>query len=327
VFCVLVFALPVWSRAGRADPGEPARQERAACLSWAGTARSDCPTAEQTEAAVEAILGHRAFPAGACSIKMTGRTRALEGGGWQADLSFAKSDGEALGDRSLQSRTWRCAALKDPVALVIALMVEAGESEATLQLPAPMPPPESSSEPAVTMGAGASVSSGLLPNTGFGATVDFGWMVGRWLPLRFASTYWFPDSAGRAGYGGQFWAWTGGAGVCPTLVSSTVVEGTLCADVQAGIIHGTGVGLPNAGSPTKPYGEAEVHVRLSFPLWSSLQAFVQLGAAVPWLRPRFVYLDVGEPVYVHRPEALVWSGGVGVALRASGRARASTTSQ
>ncbi|HEX7500905.1 MAG TPA: hypothetical protein VF524_11470, partial [Polyangia bacterium] len=68
--------------------------------------------------------------------------RALEGGGWQADLSFAKSDGEALGDRKLQTPAAGCAALRDPVSLVIALMVEARAAEATLQVPAPEPSAE-----------------------------------------------------------------------------------------------------------------------------------------------------------------------------------------
>src|ERR1035437_8302691 len=54
----LVLALPVLSRAGRAEPGEPAKQATSVYLAWAGGARG-CPTAKQTEAAVEEILGHR----------------------------------------------------------------------------------------------------------------------------------------------------------------------------------------------------------------------------------------------------------------------------
>jgi hypothetical protein len=251
--------------------------------------------------------------------------RALEGGGWQADLSFAKSDGEALGDRRLQTPAAGCATLRDPVSLVIALMVEAREAEATLQVPAPEP----STERTATMAASFSVSSGLLPNLGFGATMDLGLNPAGRLPLRFDSTYWFPDSTVQAGRGGgEFWAWVGGVGVCPTVISREVVEGTVCAGVQAGVVHGTGIGLHPTGSPTRPYGDIDARARLSFPLLRPLLGFVELGVAVPWMRPRFVYSDQSDnsSVEVHRPSAVVFFGGIGVKLRASGGSGASATS-
>jgi hypothetical protein len=250
--------------------------------------------------------------------------RALEGGGWQADLSFAKGDGEALGDRNLQSRVAGCAALQDPVSLVIALMVEAREAEATLQVPAH----ESPAERTAAMAASFRLSSGLLPDLGLGATVDVGWILAGWLPLRFDSTYWFPGSAVQANRGGEFWAWVGGASACPTVFSSTWGEGAVCAGLQLGVIHGAGVGLQDSGSPTRPYGEAQARARLSIPLFWPLSGFIELGIAAPWMRPRFVYLGaVDAPVEVYRPHAVVLFGGVGIELRATRGLQASPPSQ
>jgi hypothetical protein len=235
----------------------------------------------------------------------------LRGGAWQADLSFTKGNGEALGDRKLRSQAPGCAALKDPVSLVIALMVEAKDSGATLEVPSPVP----ATDPGAAMAAGFVLSSGLLPSTGLGARVDVGWRFARWLPIQFDSTFWFPHSTILAGRGGEFWAWTAGAGVCPTVLASAYVAGTVCAGVEAGIIHGTGIGFPYVGSPTRPYGDVEVHARLSFPLWRPLAGFVQFGVAVPWVRPRFVYLDESDTsVEVYRPGAVVLFGGIGIEM-------------
>jgi hypothetical protein len=250
--------------------------------------------------------------------------RVLEDGVWQADLSFARSNGEALGDRRLLSQASSCAALKDPVSLVIALMVEARETETTMRLPAP----SSSTQHGATMATSFSLSSGLLPNVGFGATIDVGWNLGRWLPLHVDSTFWFPNAAVLAGQGGEFWAWAAGAGACPTLVTAANIAGTVCVGAQAGVIHGTGVGLQHTGSPTKPYGDAEARARVSFPRSGPLGVFVQLGVAVPFLRPRFVYLDASSaPVEVYRPQAMILFGGIGMELRAGLETQSSAISQ
>jgi hypothetical protein len=81
------------------------------------------------------------------------------------------------------------------------------------------------------------------------------------------------------------------------------------------------------GSPTKPHGDAEAHVRLALPLFGSLAGFAQLGLAIPWLRPRFVYQDAADaPVEVHRPQAVGILAGVGIELRAGAGTRAVETS-
>jgi len=313
-------ALLASGRASGAEQGAPAERETAVCLAWAPRPGAGCPTAKETETAVAEIVGHRLSSQPSCDIQVNGSMRRLDGGGWEADLSFVKSNGETLGDRTLQSQDARCAALKDPLSLVIALMVEGREAQATLHVPVTQPSQTSVAKSNV-VSANLSVSSGLLPNLGFGATIGFGANLGRWLPLRLDSTYWFPGSSEPAGPGGRFWAWQAGAGLCPAMMKTTTVQGALCAKVEGGAIRGTGLGLDYHESATKPYGAGEAYAMFSFPLFGTLAGFVQFGVAVPWLRPRFVYLDASSsPVEIHRPHAAIVFGGFGVEF-GSGRAR------
>jgi hypothetical protein len=238
--------------------------------------------------------------------------RRLAGGGWEADLRFAKGNGEMLGSRTLQSQDAKCAALKDPVSLVIALMVEASEQQATLRVPAAPP----SRADAILVSASMAASSGLLPSLAFGATAGFGARLGRWLPLQMAGTVWLPRSSDSSGPGGEFWGWQAGAGLCPSVMTTSTVRAAVCVKVAAGAIHGTGLGLDYHHSATRPYGAAEAQAILSFPIVGALAGFVELGVAVPWLRPRFVYhLDsTGASVEVHRPHAVIPIGGIGIEL-------------
>jgi hypothetical protein len=296
---------------GYAEPGESAQQITSVCLSFKENVPG-CPSARQMEAAVEEILGHRVFSVGSCDIQVGGTMRAVAAGGWQANLTFVTSHGEALGSRILQTPAEHCSALNDPVSLVISLMVEAREAEVILKVPAPQPP----SQRTASMAATFSLASGLLPDLAKGATAEVGWNLSKNFLLRLQSTYWFPDVHLREGRGGEFWSWVGGAALCPTVLRSTFAEGSVCAGIQAGIMHGTGVGYNHTGSPNKPYGETTARFRLSFPFLRPLQGFVELGVAVPWLRPSFVYSleTTGALVEVHRPHVLVFFGGIGLEL-------------
>ena len=320
---VLALALSVTSPTARAEPGESAARDTSVCLSFAPGPRG-CPTAKQTEAAVESILGHRASSASPCDVQVRGEIQQVQEGGWQANLSFAKTGGEALGDRTLQSRAASCSALKDPVSLVIALMVERSASSATLQVP----PPEPSTERRSDLSVGLALSSGLLPNLAYGASLEGAVELARWLHVRVGSSFFFPNSTVDAGRGGDFWGWVAGVGVCPKVLGTSALDASICVGGRAGVIHGVGIGMTGfTGSPTKPYGDVETHARLSLPLYGSLAGFAQLGLAIPWLRPRFVYQDAADrPVEVHRPNAVALVAGVGVELRAGAGTRTGATS-
>jgi hypothetical protein len=299
--------------AARAETDESASKKPTACLDM--VAPAGCPSAPETESAVEGVLGRRPFSPASCSIHVTAVLKPVSRGGWQADLHFAKPDGASLGDRTLQSRERRCAALKDPISLVIALMVEAAEPETTLEMP-PSPP---ASQPAASdriAFASLAVSQGLLPNADLGATLGFGFDLASWLPVRADATLWFPTSAAPDGRGGEFWGWHAGLALCPALIDTASLRGSLCAGGQAGAIRGTGLGLDYSESAIKPYGDVQARAVVSFPVWGSLALSIHVGLAVPWLRPRFVYhVDATDSsVEVYRPHAVAFLGGLGVTL-------------
>jgi hypothetical protein len=317
---VVLVALPASSRTGRAATGDAEKTEASACLSW--VAAAGCPSAVETEAAVDEILGRRTFVTQSCDLDVRGEMRRLEHAGWQASLRFAKTNGESLGDRSLQSTAASCAALKGPVALAISMMVETGEAEATLQVPTGESVPGSEDRLSVAF----ATSSGILPKLGYGATAAYVSHPTTWLPLQLDATFWFPQTTtDQIDLGGQFWAWHAGASYCPTLLEGSGVEATACVGLDVGVIHGTGVGVPYVGSPTKPYGDVNARVGLSVPLVGPLEARLQLGVGTPWVRARFVYTDTAEAsVPVHRPSAVVFFASVGLGLRASGRGGATS---
>lgn len=180
VLFALVLTLPA---TGWAATDAASKREVAVCLSLASTV--GCPAAKQTQAAVEDILGRRVFTTQSCDIDVKGVMQRLDHGGWEARLSFARGNGELLGDRSLQSTDPRCAALEGPMALAISMMVEAGESEVTLHVPAgePVTPPR-----ADRMSMGLAVASGLLPKLGYGAAAAYGTRPRPWLPLQVDAT-------------------------------------------------------------------------------------------------------------------------------------------
>lgn len=310
----LVLALPVAPGTGNAQTEAGAGRTGSACLSWVPGPRG-CPTADQITSAVEDILGHAAFSRPPCDIVVMGEVHHPESGGWQAELSFARSSGEPLGERGLHSHAATCSALAAPVSLVIALMVEAGESQSTLQVPVSRP----ALERATTLSAAFILSSGLLPALAYGAGVDWTVDLGTWTAMLLDGAFFFPEATPAVGQGGELLASVAGAALCPRVFATSAMEGSLCVGARAGIIHGIGLGMPNNTSSTRPYGDAEAHARLALPLLGSMAVFVQLGLAVPWVRPRFVYLDAtATAVPVYRPQAAIFFASVGLGLRTGG---------
>ena len=291
---------------------------RAVCLAWDLRPGEGCPAAEEIEAAVSAMLSHPLPLPGTCRTRATGSFQPHSAGnGWRVDLHFASETGESLGSRSLEIRDAACAALKEPLSLIIALMVEGNVPEkGALRLPKPASPQraEGLAGKATTVSTGAAVSSGLLPNVGFGATLGLGSRVVADLPLRFDTTFWFPTVRSSAGPGGQFWAWVGSVGVCPSFWRGRYVRAAACIRLVAGVIRGTGLGLDEIGAATRPIGEGEVSLTVSVQLSRQASLYVSAGLAAPWIRSRFVYIAPPNDarVQVHEPSSLIPTAGLGL---------------
>jgi len=307
-------AVPPASVAGPGD-ADPADM----CFTWEGETRWDCPTAEELETAVHETLG-RTQPSSRrrCDVRVAGSLRASEHAGWTISLHFTRENGELLGDRSLDIQDVACAAAKDPMSLVIALMVEGNVAEnIALHVRAPGTRRDvvTSAETVRSLSAGASVSSGLLPTTAFGATIAFGSGVIAKVPLELETTVWLPTEKAVRGPDGEFSSWVAGLGLCPTLLAFRRLGVQGCLRLLGGVIRGVGLGLDEQKTATRPWAAVEVGAPLLLRLSRQIALYASVGVAGAWLRPRFVYFDgQGAALAVHEPRAWVPLGGIGLAF-------------
>lgn len=287
----------------------PQRKGTSVCLAW--EAETSCPSAAETERAVEEMLGHRLFQ-GSCDLQLKAALRRANPEGWEAQLSFVREDGTVLGVRTLRSREVSCHALKNPASLVVALIAENSEPSTVLYL-SDEPRPRQSSDRALRAFADLAGSRGILPGGALGSSVGVDIHLTRWLSSRADTTFWFPRSAAPGGRGGEFWAWHAGASACPSLGRPESLRASACLGLQAGVLHGSGLGLSFQQSATKAYADVEARAAVSVPLGQRLALAAFVGAAVPWLRPSFVYLDTsGATVEVHRASDVMFFAGLGL---------------
>ena len=294
------------------EPEEGKGRATTACFEW--NAGRGCPSVREAERAVEDVLGRPLFQGTTCDLQVRALLEKAPGRGWQAELSFARHDGTSLGTRSLQSEGSSCRALKNPISLVVALVVEDAEAQAQATLKVPVEPAMERQRPARTrIFADVAGVHGLLPSNDLGNTLGADYDFATWLSGRIHMTFWFPQSSASAGRGGQFWAWQTGLALCPSLGGSESWRGGICLGTHVGILRGTGLGLDDTQSATRMYGGADARALLAYPVAGSLALTAYVGAAVPWLRPRFVYYDaLGTANEIHRPQAVQLMAGLGL---------------
>jgi hypothetical protein len=304
----------LWGGLARAEtqPEQGKSQGKAttACFEW--NAGKGCPSVLEAERAVEDVLGRQLFHGPSCDLHIRASLDKAQGRGWQAELSFARQDGTSLGTRALQSEATSCQALKNPISLVVALVVEDEEAQATLKLPVE-PAMEERHPSRARLVADVAAVRGLLPSTGLGNSLGADVRVPPWLSSRVHMTFWLPQSSSSQGRGGQFWAWQAGLALCPSLGEAESWRAGLCLGTHLGILRGTGLGLDDTQSATRMYGGADARALLAYPVTSSLALTAFAGIAVPWLRPRFIYYDASDTTAeIHRPHALQLLAGLGV---------------
>lgn len=290
-----------------------ARRSTLAHLDWdRDAAPRGCAAEARVAADVQHLLGGPVIVARSQANVIVTVRFVRANGGWLARLHFAETDGRALGKRELHSAESDCASLDGPVALVIALTLEATRPQATLQLPPPPGelPADEREPPWRAISHVALVGSGgLLPGFALGAELSLGIEPPAFVPVHLRTAIWPNLEDTDAGRGGRFTAWYAGLGLCPGLAENQHAGVELCVGADAGMLSATGVGLDYTHSPSRPLVQARADigawVRLAGPFSVGLQA----GAAVPFVRPRFVYTrEDGSDEQVHRPWPVVPSG-------------------
>jgi len=270
-------------------------------------------------ATVERTLGRAVFH-GRAPVRATivGSARSVDSGGYSAHLSLLAVDGTKLSERSLTTEG-DCRRLDDSIAVVVSLMIDSLEEEAsalfiptrpprppavllTLETVAPAAPAPAHASAAIALGFGSGVSTGLLPSivpfVAMRAEVEPTALMPIALTLRDHA----PSDARVEGAGGQFYALSGELALCPTAKAGRLVRLGVCLGAGAGAIHGSPLGLLGGHSSDAPIVFAlaapSAAVRVAGPLWFRAEA----GMLVLLLRETWGFLD-GNRNYVqaYRP--------------------------
>ena len=283
---------------------------RTSSLSWVRLAGADaCVSTQDLARDVETRLGRSVFVSPAqADLSVEGRIEPAHGKpGWHAVVVLRDAKGVTLGTRELARDAASCDAMREPLALVVALMIDPDASTAPpppptpapapppqtivvekqvpvyVAVPAPAPPPPPP-EPTwhIDVGASLAASVGLLPHVEPGiagsALLEPPWFI----PLEAYGALWLDSTAD----GGPTFAlaYVGG-GLCPLRYRDELLRIYACASGELGYLKAT--------SPDS----AQVHVagvlegRGSLKLFGPIAARAGASLVVPILRPSFEYTD------------------------------------
>jgi hypothetical protein len=248
---------------------------------------------------VDGLLGRAAFGPPPADVEITGVLRE-HGEEVVAELA-ARVAGEVVGVRQLSAPRGDCAALRRPIALVLAMLLD--DASALVKPALPAPPLRLRWYGALSAGA----RLGLLPraSAAFDAAVGVAHASGLTLSVR--TGYALPVEARTAsGAGGRFQALLAELAVCPALSRADralVVRG--CAGLALDTTVATPLGLD--GASTELRLAAAVPISLALALRLSGDTWLELGAgpSIYVIRPTAIMiLRDGREQLVHRPEAV-----------------------
>ncbi len=330
---VLLFA----SSPAAAQPG------RTSSLSWLRMPGADACIATQALArSVEERLGRHVFvSASAADVSVEGRVEKRgKGAGWHAVITIRDAKGALLGTRDVERQDASCETMNEPLALIIAVMIDpdvnltAPPSPSALSLPsppalppAPPPPPPPAPAPApappkdplrVEGGVGAILTSGLAPALAPGAVIT-GLLQPPGVPLglRGYTVLLLPSPAERDGARGTFDTLYLGGSLCPVLRRRLIV-GMLCAGGQIGVIR-SHAETKDRGieEKTLPLWNLAAEARASFPVLPPATIIAGVAGILPLVRPTFEYTPTtpgAAPANLHEVSRLAVTADVGIAF-------------
>jgi hypothetical protein len=291
-------------------------------LEW--RAPPGCPDRDDARARVERFLGRSVGRAGDPEVRAQVEIVAEDG-------LFVASLRTADGERVLSAE--RCDVAADGAAYVVAAMIDPDvDPPATEEPPSATSttPPASTTPPSTTprttappkrardrvRGAvriGAGVGVGPLPSVAPGL-VGAAAITWRRLRVELGAAHWFAREArlpDRPNTGGDIRLTTGNARICPLAVLRPI-EVPLCAGVEIGSMHGSGVGIdvPTSTRLLWVALTASAGVIWMPSPWVGLWADAAL--VVPVSRPIFEAENVGE---IHQPAPAAFAGTLGLEAR------------
>lgn len=276
-------------------------------LRW--DAPAACPGPAAVRARVATLVGGEAQREARVQWEVTVR---VDGTGYAATVR-AQNEGVATAQTLTAPR---CDELAETAALLLAWTVQP-EGPPTTPAPAPAAPPAIPPAPTSAASpwswgveAGLRADVGLSPGVSPGPFVAFEVGQARWA-LRLDLGWITPQEALLdARRGGRFTAWTVALSGCARWGVGRW-RGGPCVGVEAGVIHGAGVGVTDPAEAWEPWIAARAGGRVELVLIGPLRAVASVAARAPLRRAAFVLDGVGP---VHQAPWLGVVGDLGVGV-------------
>ncbi len=265
-------------------------------------AQSFCPTSQAIERDVEALAGRPIFtrdPRAPVQVHCDIVDRAS---GATARIEVRGADGTALGTRELSSGPGECGALREPIAVVLLMLLDREIDDAH---PSAAPRGDGSG-PRFGYGASTGALIGALPRPDPGIGLALASQIGARLFARMDAHYWFPVTARVFdGPGGRFRAFSLAGSLCARFSNSPPAVGAaLCGGAQLTILQASALELLESRRGARAFGQAFLTLALTGK-WRRGELVADLGPTLAFARPRF-YLLRGDrsELEVHRPALL-----------------------
>lgn len=308
-----------------------------------------CIPTQNLARAVEERLARRVFVSAAqADVSVEGHIeKKAKPSGWHAVITIRDAKGALLGTRELDRQDASCDSMNEPLALVIAVMIDpdaAMKPQPAPPVPAPPPPapplpppdpvaplppsnPEGQYPGGITKrekdpwrAEGAAVfamSAGLTPQLAPGFGVEGVLFIPNTIiGLRAYGNIFLPTTAERDGARASFDLMYVGSAICPTLRKKSFV-GMICIGGQLGILRSSAETVGRAIEETSSFvWNGATEVRVTIPVIAPLEVTAGLGAVLPLLRPAVGYAPAasatGAPTEnLHKVDVFGFTGSVG----------------
>ena len=318
---------------------------RTSSLSWLRMPGADACIATQALARnVEERLGRHVFVSAAeADVSVEGRVEKRKGAaGWHAVITIRDSKGVLLGTRELDRPDAPCDGMNDPLALVIAVMIDPDTNLTSTPAPLgpalpalpvdppkppavipppvidPPPPPPPKSPLRVEGGVAGAVSLGLAPEVDPGAVIS-GILYPPGIPigLRGYTGLFLPLETEKDGARGTFDLFYVGGALCPTL-RRKVATGMICIGGQLGVIRSHAETMDRGiEEKSLPLWNGVTEARVTVPILAPVALTAGVAGIVPLLRPTFQYtrsdVRLGQE-NLHKVSPVAFSADLGIAF-------------
>jgi len=304
-----------------------------------------CIATQALARSVEERLGRRVFVSAAeADVSVEGRIEKRGAGGWHSVITIRDGKGALLGTRELDRPEGACTTMNEPLALVIAVMIDPEAKLSSGSSPPPLPPPTPAPAPApapvVTHtdvptdldltprpkppepwrfqgDAVGTVTSGVAPTVDAGGSIAGTLFLPRGIPigLRGYGSLFLPTKAEQDGARASFDLFYLGSAICPTMRRPAVTL-MLCFGGHLGVLrsHPETQGR-NIEDKTEVIWNAVSEGRITVPLFAPLALTGGISAVLPLLRPTFGYTRsdaASTPANLHKVSSFAVAADAGI---------------